>query len=204
MLNSTQKQCNETAKYASDFVMLPTYTYPEILTAKCLLSHADFIFHHPLFTTWSNNVIRSGKLWEYEPEPWKKILNGNLPPALQIFELALAPWVWKRGFCAQNMAGWGRRSQITPRGPGNRTHSLQSSKEVGGLAGQRVLSHWPLVMSCPCLQGPGNAPWLMECLIFCEYTFHLRGAATGRASRPRSPVRECQSALHRGPSVVLQ
>lgn len=94
MLNSTQKQCNKTAKYASDFIMLPTYTYPEILTAKCLLSNADFIFHHPPFTTWSNNVIRSGKLGEWKPEPWKKILNGNLPQALQIFELAPASWVW--------------------------------------------------------------------------------------------------------------
>lgn len=34
------------AKYTSDFVMLPTYTYPEISTAKRLLSKADFTLHH--------------------------------------------------------------------------------------------------------------------------------------------------------------
>lgn len=102
--------------------------------------------------------------------------------------------------------GWvGRQSQITPRGPGNRTHRLQSSEDSWGLGRRRTSSHWPLVMSCPCLQGPGNAPWLMECLIFCEYTFPLGGAATGRGSRPpEGPVGECQSARHRGPSVVLK
>lgn len=207
MLNYTQKQCNKTAKYASDFVMLPTCTYPEIVTAKCLLSNADFIFHHPPLTTWSNNGIKSGKLCGNKnlSEPWKKVLNGNLPPALQIFVFALASWVLKLDFCAQNMAGWGRQSQITPWGRGNRTHSLQSSKEVWGPGLQRLLSHWPLVMSRPCLQGPGNAPWLMESLIFGEYTFHPGGAATGSFKATKEgPVRGCQSTKHRGPSVVLK
>lgn len=51
MLSYTQKPCNKMAKYASDFVMLPTYTYPEILTAKCLLPNTESIFHHPPFPT---------------------------------------------------------------------------------------------------------------------------------------------------------
>lgn len=69
--------------------MLPTYTYPEILTASHLLSKAGFILAtHPLHI--KQHVIWSGKLWEEKPELWKKMVNGNLPPALQIFKLALA------------------------------------------------------------------------------------------------------------------
>lgn len=69
--------------------------------------------------------------------------------------------------------------------PGGYEQNTQSTVLWRGLrpALQRLLSHWPLVMSCLCLQGPGNAPWLMECLT-CEYTFLLRGAATSRISRP--------------------
>lgn len=109
--------------------------------------------------------------------PGKKILNGNLPADLQIFKLVLASWVCKLDFCAQTMAGWARQAQITPWGLGTEHTVYNPLKSFESLL-QRILSHWPLVMSCPCLQGPGNAPWLMECLI-CEYTFLLRGAATG-------------------------
>lgn len=52
--------------------MLPTYTYPEMLTASHLLSNADFILHHPSFATESNNVIWSGKLWEEKTQAMEK------------------------------------------------------------------------------------------------------------------------------------
>lgn len=184
------------------FVMLPTYTYPEILTAKCLLSNKDFIFHHPPSpheVTTSLEVENSGNK-NLSPG---KILNGNLPPVLSILKFALASWVWKLVFCAQNMAGWGRQSQIIPWGIGTEHTVYSPLKKIFGFALQKLLSHWPLVMSCPCLQGPGNSPWLMESLS-CEYTFHLRRAAIvsvrttqkaqlGNASQPCS-----------GPSGVLK
>lgn len=111
--------------------MLPTYTYPEILTAKCLLSNADYIFHHAPFTTQSN-VIQSGKLgiktWALEKNTkWESASSSadfQASPGLLGLEAKL--------LCPEY--GWMRKavSNHTLRAR-NRTHSLQSSKRSEGL-----------------------------------------------------------------------
>lgn len=124
--------------------MLPTYTYPEILTASHLLSEADFILHHPSFATeatTSFGVENSGKK---KPELWKKMFNRNLPPALQAFKFTLASWVWKQDSCAQNMAGRRRQFQITPRGLGTEHLVYSLPKRIEGLdyRGSFLIGSW--------------------------------------------------------------